>query len=181
MDLKINNNGIGFTNPLSLSGDRLLEKWKGKYIKIMTPDLVKVIQNDFTTAMKLPLSSSLFTKIFLSQNVDNDTLEEIVLGIADRTFMDFIFTDPYGLADLFITYVELDLQDADYDGYAITRRGRHLKEEILAHGERGDKIYERLKYYERLIEEIENENERKITLEAFRLIENELMGYMFPF
>lgn len=181
MDLKRRNEGIGFTNPLSLSGDKLIKKWEGRYIKFMTPDLAKVIQSDFKTAMKLPLSSDLFTRVFLSQNVDTDTLEDIVLGIADRTFIDFIFTDPYGLAELFKTYIEADLQDTDFDE-SVIRRGCTLNEEAIANGKRGDKVYERLKHYEEdVIDKIENESERLEVLKAFRLVENELLNYVFPF
>lgn len=91
-----------FRNPARLKGKELIEQYKNSYIRDSSPDLVKAIISDFETVKKLPLSTKLFSDIFLNSDVTPKYVENLLWNMAQKTLFDFLCTDIGTLGELIL-------------------------------------------------------------------------------
>lgn len=139
-----------------------------------SPRLVNIRITNFDMFTRLPLSANLLCKLALKESISFEDLSKIIFNMNDKTLIDFLYTNPCGLRDVYELYITYG-QDTPENIKDL------INNEIT--DARADKIKARIDHLSSLLEEsaMLNESSKVEIREAISIIEDNLMDYMYPF
>lgn len=139
-----------------------------------SPRLITLRLTDFDRFIKLPLSASLLCRLALKESISFDDLSKIIFNMHDKTLVDFVYTNPCGLRDVYELYITY--------GQEVPDDARELvKNKVIE--ERAENIRKRIDYISKLLSAsaMISEASKNEIRQSISILEDDLMDYMFPF
>lgn len=136
--------------------------------------LINIRMTDFDKFTKLPLSANLLCKLALKESISFEDLRKVIFNMHDKTLIDFLYTNPCGLRDIYELYITY--------GQEIPENIKDiLKNNIVE--KRADEIKRRIDHLTELLSAstLLNESAKIEIRAAIGILEDNLMDYMFPF